>query len=124
MTNLEDLTETPLPRLETRRPDSNKGDFGRALLIGRVLHHRNDVHERLPVMRLVRTLEVVLGEAVRAGRPPWLGRGPVGVEVVQGIDPRLGMGTDPARHGTNPAGEIALPHKRWTRASRADFVTH
>jgi NAD(P)H-hydrate epimerase len=34
MTDLEDLTETPLPRLEARRPDSNKGDYGRALLIG------------------------------------------------------------------------------------------
>jgi len=34
MASLEDLTETPLPRLESRRPESHKGDFGRALLIG------------------------------------------------------------------------------------------
>jgi NAD(P)H-hydrate epimerase len=34
MPDLEDLTETPLPRLEPRRPDSNKGEYGRALLIG------------------------------------------------------------------------------------------
>src|SRR5215211_963062 len=31
---LENLTETPLPRLRARDSDSHKGDFGRALLIG------------------------------------------------------------------------------------------
>src|SRR6478672_1855494 len=31
---LEDLTETPLPTLGPREANSNKGDFGRALLVG------------------------------------------------------------------------------------------
>jgi len=31
---LEDVSNTPLPRLPERLPDSHKGDFGRALLIG------------------------------------------------------------------------------------------
>ncbi len=34
MPDLEYLTETPLPRLQTRPAESHKGDFGRALLIG------------------------------------------------------------------------------------------
>lgn len=34
MTSLQDLTDTPLPRLPPRRADSHKGNFGRALLIG------------------------------------------------------------------------------------------
>lgn len=32
--NLEDLTNTPLPTLRPREPDSHKGNFGHALLIG------------------------------------------------------------------------------------------
>jgi len=32
--NLTDLTQAPLPRLKPRSPDSHKGDFGRALLVG------------------------------------------------------------------------------------------
>src|SRR5262245_66482206 len=31
---LTDVTNTPLPRLAPRRPDSHKGDYGRALLVG------------------------------------------------------------------------------------------
>lgn len=31
---LDDLTHTPLPQISPRKPDSHKGDFGRALLIG------------------------------------------------------------------------------------------
>jgi ADP-dependent NAD(P)H-hydrate dehydratase len=31
---LEDLTKTPLPALRPREPDSHKGDFGRALIVG------------------------------------------------------------------------------------------
>jgi NAD(P)H-hydrate epimerase len=31
---LDDLSATPLPKLPPRRPDSHKGDFGRALLVG------------------------------------------------------------------------------------------
>ena len=31
---LDDQTHAPLPRLAPRRPDSHKGDFGRAVLIG------------------------------------------------------------------------------------------
>ena len=34
MHSLEDVSNTPLPRLAERRPASHKGDFGRALLIG------------------------------------------------------------------------------------------
>jgi ADP-dependent NAD(P)H-hydrate dehydratase len=34
MTQLDDLTPTPLPRLAPRGADSHKGDFGRAILIG------------------------------------------------------------------------------------------
>jgi NAD(P)H-hydrate epimerase len=32
--SLTDITNTPLPRLPPRRPDSHKGDYGRALLVG------------------------------------------------------------------------------------------
>src|ERR1700754_4620079 len=31
---LDDQTESPLPTLPPRNPDSNKGDFGRALIVG------------------------------------------------------------------------------------------
>lgn len=31
---MEDVTATPLPQLAPRRPDSHKGDYGRALLVG------------------------------------------------------------------------------------------
>jgi NAD(P)H-hydrate epimerase len=31
---LDDQTDTPLPLLPPRQPDSNKGDFGRALVVG------------------------------------------------------------------------------------------
>jgi ADP-dependent NAD(P)H-hydrate dehydratase len=31
---MDDVTATPLPQLAPRRPDSHKGDFGRALLVG------------------------------------------------------------------------------------------
>jgi ADP-dependent NAD(P)H-hydrate dehydratase len=31
---VEDVTATPLPRLAPRRPESHKGDFGRALVVG------------------------------------------------------------------------------------------
>src|SRR5689334_14942385 len=31
---LDDQTQSPLPTLAPRRPDSHKGDYGRALLIG------------------------------------------------------------------------------------------
>jgi ADP-dependent NAD(P)H-hydrate dehydratase len=35
MTNVpQDVTATPLPRLPERRPESHKGDYGRALLVG------------------------------------------------------------------------------------------
>src|SRR5688500_11729967 len=34
MPSLDDVSNTPLPRLAERRPASHKGDFGRALLIG------------------------------------------------------------------------------------------
>src|SRR5262245_47934493 len=34
MTSLEDNTHEPLPVLPPRQPDSHKGDFGRALLVG------------------------------------------------------------------------------------------
>ncbi|MEX0643414.1 MAG: NAD(P)H-hydrate dehydratase [Pirellulales bacterium] len=34
MTKLVDLTETALPKLLPRQPDSHKGDFGRAVLVG------------------------------------------------------------------------------------------
>jgi NAD(P)H-hydrate epimerase len=32
--SLTDITDTPLPQLPPRRPDSHKGDYGRALLVG------------------------------------------------------------------------------------------
>ena len=32
--SLTDITNSPLPQLPARRPDSHKGDFGRALLVG------------------------------------------------------------------------------------------
>jgi NAD(P)H-hydrate epimerase len=32
--NLDDVTETPLPQLPAREPDSHKGNYGRALLVG------------------------------------------------------------------------------------------
>src|SRR5882724_10408289 len=32
--NIEDVTNSPLPRLAPRDPNSHKGDFGRALLVG------------------------------------------------------------------------------------------
>ncbi len=32
--SLTDITDTPLPQLSPRRPDSHKGDYGRALLVG------------------------------------------------------------------------------------------
>src|SRR5947207_14388919 len=32
--NLEDITDTPLPLLPPRNAESHKGDFGRALLVG------------------------------------------------------------------------------------------
>jgi ADP-dependent NAD(P)H-hydrate dehydratase len=32
--SLTDITDTPLPQLTARRPDSHKGDYGRALLVG------------------------------------------------------------------------------------------
>src|ERR1044071_3858886 len=34
MADLHNVTEAPLPVLRARQPDSHKGDFGRALLIG------------------------------------------------------------------------------------------
>jgi NAD(P)H-hydrate epimerase len=34
MTQILDLTDSPLPPLPARRPDSHKGDYGRALVIG------------------------------------------------------------------------------------------
>ena len=32
--SLTDISNTPLPQLPARRPDSHKGDYGRALLVG------------------------------------------------------------------------------------------